>query len=183
MDDARTANTPVDPPSDFAGLPFRNVMARLAGGVAVVTSQDAVGRDCALTVTAVISVSLEPPLVLVSVKLDGFMHDALSVADGWIINVLATDQLELADYAARHRAPGDRDDLTPWSRSRGQHTGAAVVDGAVATVECVPYSSVDAGDHAVVIGRVVHASSAGSTRQPLVHVDRAYWQVGPSIEH
>ncbi|MGH9250752.1 MAG: flavin reductase family protein, partial [Acidimicrobiales bacterium] len=93
---------------------FRDAMARLAGGVGVLTMTDPVGRDCGITVTAVSSVSLEPPLVLVCVRRGGFVHDALFVADGWALTLLADDQTGLARYAARHRHPGDRDDFSAW---------------------------------------------------------------------
>src|SRR5699024_10274797 len=74
---------------------FRNAMSRLASGVTVLTCLDPMGRDCALTVTAVTSVSRDPALVLVCVKQDGFTHDAMSVADGWVLNMLGTEALDL----------------------------------------------------------------------------------------
>lgn len=138
------------------------------------------GRDCALTVTAVASVSREPALVLVCVKRDGYSHDAMTVSDGWVLNLLSTEQLDLSHYAARHRAPGDRDDLRRWFSHRSSITGAAVLDETIATVECVPYSSTDAGDHSVEIGRVV-AAATSEAGTPLVHVDRGYWSVGASV--
>jgi len=163
--------------SDIA---FRNAMSRLASGVTVLTCLDPMGRDCALTVTAVTSVSREPALVLVCVKQDGFTHDAMSVSDGWVLNMLSTEQLDLSTYAARHRAPGDRDDLRTWFSHRSPSTGAAVLTGTVATVECVPYSSTDGGDHNVMIGRVV-AATAAELGTPMVHVDRGYWDLGTGL--
>jgi flavin reductase (DIM6/NTAB) family NADH-FMN oxidoreductase RutF len=157
---------------------FRDSMARLAGGVGLLTTRDPVGRDCGITVTAVSSVSLEPPLVLVSVKREGFIHDALYVSDGWALTMLSDDQVDLAKYAARDRHPGDRDDFSPWSSRDGQIVDAVVVTGGVAAIECVPYKLVDAGDHTVVIGRVVATASDMQGRHPLIHVDRAYRTVG-----
>lgn len=155
-------------------------MARLAGGVALLTVLDPVGRDCGLTVTAVSSVSLEPPLVLACVKKDGFIHDALFVADGWSLSFLATDQLSLSRYAARERHPGARDDFSPWPARRAAH-GELVFTGAVAAVECVPYSLVDAGDHTIALGRVVSVAQDVTGVLPLVHVDRAYYEPGPRV--
>ena len=102
------------PPSEPASVgrgDYRDAMARLAAGVGVVTTLDPLGRDCAMTVTSFTAVSLDPPLVLVCLKREGFLADALAVSDGWAVTMLAEDQVELARYAARHRHPGSRDDI------------------------------------------------------------------------
>ncbi|TDD68757.1 flavin reductase [Jiangella aurantiaca] len=155
-------------------------MARLAGGVALLTVLDPVGRDCGLTVTAVSSVSLEPPLVLACVKKDGFIHDALFVADGWSLSFLAADQLDLSDYGARERHPGARDDFSPWPTRRAAR-GELIFTGAVAAVECVPYDLVDAGDHTIALGRVTAVARDAGGAVPLVHVDRRYYEPGTEV--
>lgn len=166
------------PSADVAG--FQDAMARLAGGVGLLAVRDPIGRDCGITVTAVSSVSLDPPLVLACVKRDGFIHDALYVADSWTLTMLADDQLDLAEYAARSRHPGARDDFTRWDHRPGDVADALVLTGGVAAIECVPYKLVDAGDHTVVIGRVVATAADMIGERPLVHMDRAYR--GPGIE-
>ena len=165
-----------DPPS-VAAAPYRDAMARLAGGVGLLTTRDPVGRDCGITVTAVSSVSLDPPLVLVCVKRDGFIHDALYVASGWALTMLADDQVDLARYAARHRHPGDRDDFSRWPSRRGID-GVLVMTGGVSAIECVPHEFVDAGDHTVAIGRVVAVADDVVGRNPLIYVDRDYHEIG-----
>lgn len=152
-------------------------MARLAGGVAVLTTLDPVGRQCGLTVTAVASLSLEPPMVMVAVKKDGFIHDALYVADGWSVTLLSADQVDLAHYAARPRGPGDRDDFSPWPR-RPAVTGEWVFTDGVAAVECRGERFVDAGDHTIAIGLVASVAADTTGRVPLVHVDRMYSEPG-----
>ncbi len=160
---------------------FRDAMARLAGGVAILTVLDPIGRDCGLTVTAVSSVSLEPALVLVCVKKDGFIHDALFVADGWSLTFLAADQVDAAHYFARSRYPGDRDDFAAWGTRRA-HAGELVLTGGVAAVECEPHQLVDAGDHTIAIGRVVRTPGDLTGATPLLHVDRTYWTPGQELE-
>lgn len=169
--------TRMSPPS-APETDFRDSMARLGGGVTVVSTRDAVGRDCGITATAVSSVSLDPPLVLVCVRRGGFVHDALVVSDGWAISMLAHDQADLARYAARHRVPGDRDDFSRWPHRRGDLSGALVFTGGVAAVECVPYEIADAGDHAVCIGRVVAVAPDAAGVHPLLYVDRGYTTPG-----
>jgi flavin reductase (DIM6/NTAB) family NADH-FMN oxidoreductase RutF len=153
---------------------YRDTMARLAGGVGLLTTVDPVGRDCGITVTAVSAVSLVPPLVLVCVRRSGFVHDALLTADGWALSFLAAGMEPLARYAARHHHPGDRDDFGPWPTERGEATGVLLVRGGVGALELVPWEQVDAGDHTVVIGRVVALHAGDPRARPLVYVDRGY---------
>jgi flavin reductase (DIM6/NTAB) family NADH-FMN oxidoreductase RutF len=160
---------------------YRDAMARLAGGVGVLAMKDPVGRDCGITVTALSSVSLEPPLVLTCVRRGGFVHDALFVADGWALTMLADDQIELAHYAARHRHPGDKDDFSRWARRRGAESDALIFTGGVSAVDCVPYELVDAGDHTVAIGRVVSVANGLTGAQPLLYVDRGYHATGTPV--
>ncbi|NEE00072.1 flavin reductase family protein [Phytoactinopolyspora halotolerans] len=160
---------------------FRDAMARLGGGVAVLSVLDPVGRDCGLTVTAVSSVSLEPALVLVCVKKDGFIHDALFVADGWSLTFLAVGQVDAAHYFSRSRYPGDRDDFSTWDYRRA-HAGEPVLTGGVAAVECEPHELVDAGDHTIALGRVVRVTPGMTGSAPLLHVDRAYIAPGPIVD-
>ncbi|NDL59243.1 flavin reductase family protein [Phytoactinopolyspora mesophila] len=177
---AMRGDDPGNDPRPDVEREFRNAMARLAAGVGVLSTLDPIGRACGLTVTAVSSVSLEPPLVLVCVKKDGFIHDALFVADGWSITFLAADQLDAAHYFARHRYPGDRDDFSPWRTSRAD-SGELILTGGMAAVTCVPHEMVDAGDHSVAIGRVVHIPEHMTGETPLIHGDRAYFAPGTPL--
>lgn len=163
-----------------AAAGFLDAMARLAGGVVVLTTLDPIGRDCGLTISAVSSVSLEPPLVLATVKKDGFIHDAVYVADGWSLSFLAADQLDLARYGARARYPGDRDDFARWP-SRRAARGELVFTTGVAELECTTHALVDAGDHTIIVGRVTAARSRTSS-PPLIHLDRGYYAPGDALE-
>ncbi len=160
-----------DPPS-AGDADFRDAMARLASGVSVLTTCDAVGRDVGVTVTSFAAVSLDPPLVLVCVRCDRFIADALAVSDGWAVSMLAEDQVGLARYAARHRHPGSRDDFGRWPHRRGIG-GAVVLTGGVSLVECVRYAEYEGGDHLIVVGRAVGVEVVPD-RAPLLYVDRRY---------
>jgi flavin reductase (DIM6/NTAB) family NADH-FMN oxidoreductase RutF len=161
-------------------LDLREAMAHLAAGVCLVTARDVVGRDCGLTVTSVASVSLHPPLVLVAVKQGGFLHDALEVADGWALTLLASTQVNLARYAARHRYPSDTDDFSPYPHRRGV-TGSLYFTDGVAALECEPHALVPAGDHVLALGRVVGMPDDCGGLQPLLYHRRAYRGVGEQI--
>lgn len=161
-------------------LDLREAMAHLATGVCIIATRDVVGRDCGLTVTSVASVSLHPPLVLVAVKQGGFLHDALEVADGWALTVLASSQVGLARYAARHRYPSDTDDFSPYPHRRGG-TGSLYFTGGLAALECEPSALVPAGDHVIALGQVVAMPDDCVGRQPLLYHRRAYRGIGDEI--
>src|SRR2546423_12446720 len=71
---------------------FRQLLGRFATGVTVVTTRDPTGRPVGMTASSVASVSLEPPLVLVSVDQKNDMYPALRAAHRFVLNVLAADQ-------------------------------------------------------------------------------------------
>src|SRR5438445_10385429 len=71
---------------------FRQLLGRFATGVTVLTTRDPAGRPIGMTASSVASVSLEPPLVLVSVDRKNDMYPALSAAQRFVLNVLAADQ-------------------------------------------------------------------------------------------
>src|SRR5256886_5554505 len=96
---------------------FRQLLGRFATGVTVLTTRDPAGRPVGMTASSVASVSLEPPLVLVSVDQKNDMYPALRAAPRFVLNVLAADQEAVsrrfpADHPnrfPRHRNPQTRD--------------------------------------------------------------------------
>lgn len=164
--------------AEEAAPDLREAMSHLGTGVCVLTTRDVVGRDCGLTVTSVASVSLSPPLCLVAVRRDGFLHDALEVCDGWALTMLARDQQELARYASRHRYPSDTDDFSPFPHRRGSAGGTLYFPGGVAALECEPFDLVPAGDHTIALGKVVGIPEDCTGEEPLLYYRRAYRSIG-----
>ena len=141
-----------------AGSPeaLRHVMGHFASGVTIVTAlRDGVSH--AMTATAVCSVSLDPPLVLVCVSKQSRFHQAISEAEAWCMSLLAADQEPLA----RHFSNRGRDLLTQFDRVPHQPaevSGAPRLDGALAWLECTTFAQHDGGDHTIVVGQVVRTS-------------------------
>lgn len=144
---------------------FRRVLGHLASGVSVVTSLDAAGEPRGLTATAVCSVSLEPPLVLVSLDRTSTTHAALRASGVYAVNLLSADQRRLAVRFARAEPAKFRD-----LDHRAGTTGAPLLDDAPGYVDCTVEREVPAGDHTVFIGRVEDARiRAGGDDRPLVY--------------
>ncbi len=158
------------PPPDAAG--FRAVMGRFPTGVCVLTTV-AGGMDHAMTADTLTSVSLDPLLVLFCVSRDTRFHDAVTASGRVGISVLAADQQELAVwFATRGRPLADQLDRAP--HTRGVHTGAALLNGALAHLECTTFQVHEAGDHTIVVARVVTIGSPDGSRPALLHHRGAY---------
>jgi flavin reductase (DIM6/NTAB) family NADH-FMN oxidoreductase RutF len=132
-----------------------------ATGVVVVTATHADGRDAGLVMVSLAPVSQEPPLVLWSVDKRSGSLDVWLESPGYALHLLAADQEALAWQFAK-KGP---EKLEGLSGRRGV-VGAPLLDGAAAVLECVTEARHDAGDHVILVGRVVAAAVAD--RPPLV---------------
>ncbi len=146
---------------------FRQLLGRFATGVTILTTRDARGRPIGMTASAVASVSLEPPLLLVAVSHENDMHAALQAAAHFILNVLAADQ----EAISRRFAADDLDRFDGIGYRESRH-GLPVLDGVLASVECDKHGEVPGGDHTVFFGLV----TAGSVtdRSPLLYYRGGY---------
>lgn len=152
---------------------FIAAMGLAATGVSVVTTDGRAGRF-GLTVSAVSSVSAEPPLVLACVNCKCPAAAAISENRLFAVNLLAAHNRDYAEtFAGRPRA-GRPYDFTAHDWRTGV-TGVPLVSEATAVFECELESSHDAGSHRIFIGRVV-AAQGGST-EPLIYCNRAFRRI------
>lgn len=144
----RPAHHPVP---DKAAL--RSVLGAFATGVTVVTA----GGDLAhgMTANSFVSVSLDPPLILICVGREAVMHHVLEEQTAFAVSILAADQTHVARYFADKRRPIGRKQFDAVSWSPGQRSGAPLIDGALAHLECELEHRHDAGDHTIYIGRLL----------------------------
>ncbi|MET9590633.1 flavin reductase family protein [Streptomyces sp. NPDC006516] len=163
---------------------FRAALSRLAAGVVLVTAEEPPldehgrGEDVGMTATAFVSVSLDPPLVMVSLRNDSRMDDLLSEQPLWAVSVLAENQRQVAGRFAMKGRISDRLLFQDLPCIRGEVTGAPLMGGALATLECRTEQRVLAGDHTLVIGRVLTASLPSADGEPLTYFKGRYRQLG-----
>ncbi|WP_370111690.1 flavin reductase family protein [Streptacidiphilus sp. MAP12-33] len=161
---------------------FRAALGQLASGVVLVTAHDPEegprGEDIGMTATAFLSVSLEPPMVLVSVREDSRMEEILSRVDRFAVSVLAADQRTTAARFAMKGRVSDRLLFAEVPHTRGAASGAPLVTGALATVECRTVDRIPAGDHILVLGHVLQARVGTPTGGPLVYFRGQYRHLG-----
>nr|WP_229840678.1 flavin reductase family protein [Streptomyces brasiliensis] len=166
---------------------FRAAMSRLAAGVVLVTAQEPpldpddpaapLGEDVGMTATAFLSVSLDPPLVLVSLRAGARMDDLLEEQPLWAVSVLSESQRHIAGRFAMKGRISDRLLFEDIAYVRGEVTGAPLVGGALATLECRTEQRVTAGDHTLVIGRVLTARVPSADGGPLLYFRGRYRQL------
>jgi flavin reductase (DIM6/NTAB) family NADH-FMN oxidoreductase RutF len=161
---------------------FRAALSRLAAGVVLITAHDPEdgprGEDVGMTATAFVSVSLDPPLVMVSVRNDSRMDDLLAHQPLWAVSVLSENQRHVAGRFAMKGRISDRLLFEDIPHVRGEAAGAPLIGGALAVLECRTEQRVVAGDHTLVIGRVLTASAPGDDGGPLTYFRGKYRQLG-----
>jgi len=146
---------------------FRQLLGRFATGVTVLTTRRADGTPVGMTASSVASVSLHPPLLLVSVSQENDMHGALLEAGYFAVNVLSADQESLS----RRFAEDAPDRFRGVSFREGAH-GLPILEGVVATIECEKHSVAPEGDHTVFFGLVIGGVS--NDRRPLLYYRGGY---------
>jgi flavin reductase (DIM6/NTAB) family NADH-FMN oxidoreductase RutF len=148
---------------------FRRVMGHFASGVSVVTALRPDGAPCGLTASAVCSVSLRPTMILVCVEKDADTHDCIDQRGIFAVNVLPEVP---GETLARRFAGSDVEDKFRGVAFRHEHTGAPVLDDALAWLDCRVAQRMDGGDHTVFMGEVLAADNVEGT--PLLYYRGGY---------
>ncbi len=153
----------------MSGEQLREVMRRFPAPVAVVTTRvDEEGYG--FTAGSVVSLSLEPPLVGVSVGLDSSSHEPMRRAGGFAVSLLSENQVDVAQHFARSGIPP----VVLWE---GTHVRdgerGPLVEGALAWLECRTWAEYDAGDHTLFVGEV-ESMELGTLARGLVYRDSTY---------
>lgn len=156
---------------------FRGVAGMFTTGVTVVTSmRGRHGRG--MTANAFTSVSLDPLLVLVCVRRDSEMRRLVDMTHHFAVSVLAADQQDVAAWFANPARPGGSAQFDAVDWHPGRATAAPIIAGSLAWLECSVAERVGAGDHMVLIGRVLDLERTGAT-EPLVFFNGAYQTATP----
>ncbi|MBI3368508.1 MAG: flavin reductase family protein [Burkholderiales bacterium] len=155
----------------FDPLALRAALSRFATGVTIVTCRDAAGAAIGLTVNSFASLSLDPPLVLWSLREASLSLDAFRAARYFAVNVLAETQVDLSRRFAA--AVGDKFAEGLWGTGV---EGAPVLAGCTAVFECETVSQKAAGDHLLFIGRVLRIADLGGA--PLLFQGGHYRMLG-----
>lgn len=146
---------------------FRRACGRFATGVTIATVLDAQGLPHGLTVNSFSSVSLDPPLISICLGHAVTVIDAFRESKFFGINILRESQQALSDRFARKGH--DRFDGIEWYRGE---TGAPLLPGVLAAIECAQTHRFTAGDHDIFIGEMLQSSTTEG--KPLIYFASRY---------
>jgi flavin reductase (DIM6/NTAB) family NADH-FMN oxidoreductase RutF len=155
---------------------FRKVMGHFVTGVTVVTALDAVGQPVGITVNALSSISLDPPLIMVALDRRRFITPIVHAAGRYAVNILSEAQQLIADcFAGAPVTPG-REEFCGAAWTPGS-TGLPILDGSIASLECTVTGTYPVGDHDLFIGRVDHLGNEEHHPLPLLYYRRRYLRI------
>lgn len=153
-------------PADDAKQPLRTVMGHYATGVGVLSLRHE-ERTYAATINSLASLSLEPPLVGVSLRTGGVMADLMTKVDTWAVSILARDHGEgAAALASRQVLRDDTFGGLDWVAS-DLAQGAPLVRGALAWIEARTAQTHQVGDHVLFVGGPVGLAVHSNDPDPL----------------
>jgi len=149
---------------------FVDAMSKVVTSVSVVTTAGSAGQFGA-TVSAVVSVSADPPLVSVCVNRSSPLVSAIRQNQVFCVNVLTTEQAEVSDTFAGKPKMGRAFDFAcaTWRKAT---TESPVLEGALAVFDCRVASELDAGTHTIFVGNVIRTEHAEA--DALIHSRRQY---------
>jgi flavin reductase (DIM6/NTAB) family NADH-FMN oxidoreductase RutF len=158
---------PVDPGEYAAAL------RQYAAGVVLLTVRDDID-DVGTTVTSLMSVSADPPLVAIGLAADGYPAEVLQSVGAGVVNVLGAGQAILASRFSSAGRPSARHLLesVPWRRA--PVSDAIALDGALAALDCRVASVVEAGSHVLVLLSVEAVPVVAAGGDPLLRL-RGRW--------
>jgi flavin reductase (DIM6/NTAB) family NADH-FMN oxidoreductase RutF len=152
---------------------FLDALAAWPAGVTLLTIAD--GRDdIGVTVSACCPVSVDPPLVLVSLIASSYPAEVLSRAGPFAITLLASGQRMLAGRFASAGRPSARVLLDGVPHQRGAESGALIPGGGLAAFECDVTDRIPAGDHLLLVARVVAVPYVADAGEPLIRLRGGY---------
>lgn len=152
---------------------LRSAMRAWTSGVTIVTATSE-GQQHGMTVSSFTSISLDPPLIVISLQTASRTHDVVVKAGAFGVTILAVDQQELSErFASRHASMGERLD---GLEIETLVTGAPLIKGGLAYLDCRVRQSIPSGMNTLFIAEVM-AVRGDDHDAPLVYHDRTYHQL------
>lgn len=155
---------------------FRESMSRLASGVSIVTTKID-GRPWGLTVSACSSISMDPPLLMVSLASGNASMQAILGEQCFGVSILNKNQMEIAKAGAKSGEPKFFEKYVVQNGLGENYQ----VENALAHIDCDVYKTVEAGDHTIFIGSVKQVI-LGDINMPLLYFHRQFGSFDKEFE-
>jgi flavin reductase (DIM6/NTAB) family NADH-FMN oxidoreductase RutF len=149
------------------GAEQRALFRRWPAGVSVVVAA-LDGRRHGLTVSSLVSLSLDPPLVGISISQQASLHELLRDAEAWAVSILSGEQEQLAQHFARSVPP-----LIAWDGIEVRRDDSRLLGGAAGWLLARTVDELAAGDHTFFVGEV-ESIEIGNAATSLAYVHGGY---------
>lgn len=157
---------------NFTSLDFRQTMGKFATGVTIVTTPKGDGVH-GMTANAFMSVSLEPPLVLISVDKRANTHRFIRETKCFGINILRDGQTDISNHFA-----GKPDPKVGQAMTYDRLADVPVLSDCLANIACRLWAKYDGGDHSLFVGEVLALQEKGTEDNPLLFFQGTYRKIG-----
>ncbi|BDA79373.1 flavin reductase [Leptospira kobayashii] len=148
---------------------FKKALSLWASGVSVICYESKAKKG-GITVSSFSSVSLDPPLVLFCLDKNSPAKEAIESANAFSVNILSSEQKQIsADFASSSL---DKEEVLAGQNPIRLVTGAPVLNGTLASLDCSLFQILDSGDHWIMIGHVEDSNS--NENAPLLYFNRNY---------
>jgi len=154
------------------GEKLKTFMRNYPQGVTVVTTRYG-GRLWGITVSSFTSVSLEPPLVLVSISKTAPSHEALVNSEFFAVNLLADDQSLVSDVFAGRVEGAEKFQKIDYQLSSN---GSPIITNTIGFLECRMWRKYEGGDHTIILGEVIDGEITREAK-PLIYYNRGYTSI------
>lgn len=149
---------------------MKNAMRSLGGAVSIITCADETSKY-AMTATAISSLSLDPPSILVCVNRDTGLHDALTEKNDFCVNILSASQEILSENCAWKLSAEERFSEGNW---QDDEKGIPYLTDAQSSIHCHLDGSYQYGSHTIFIGKIHHIKTSEDIN-PLLYLDGKYF--------
>ncbi|MGC8605953.1 MAG: flavin reductase family protein [Vulcanisaeta sp.] len=156
---------------EISGETLKAIMRNYPTGVTIVTTVYN-NEYYGLTVNSFTSLSLNPPLVLIAIDKRLQSHEAIDKSNVYAVNILPDDMKDLAIKFAT--AP--REERFKGLKLRAAKTGAPIIEGSIAYLDCKVTAKYPGGDHTIFIGEIVDAQILNN-KAPLIYYNRGYYSI------
>lgn len=148
---------------------YRNALGCFATGITVITTKGAKDEQIGVTINSFASVSLEPPMVLFSLKSESLLNQFFKDSEVYNVNILAEGQEEISNLFAGPAE--DKFDQVSW---REGVNGAPILNNILASLECKLVTAYEGGDHIIYLGEVTKINCPGDEGKPLLYFRGSY---------
>ncbi|MBN8724669.1 MAG: flavin reductase [Acidobacteria bacterium] len=151
---------------------FKQTMSNWASGITIITTCREEGL-LAMTASSFTSLSIEPPLILVAVNKNSRTHKQILQQEAFGVMILALGQEEISNSGAGFY--GEEGNFLVGVAYHKEITGAPILDQCLAWMDCSLYTTCDAGDHTIFIGKLEAVGSQSG--EPLLWYGRGYYKI------